>query len=95
MTINTSIPALTVFVQGLLSFFSPCVLPLIPVYMGYLSGGTLAKDEEGVWHYDRKKVLTNTLFFTIGVSFAFFLLGLGISAIGRFFSGNQLIFATP
>ena len=93
MTINTSVPALTVFLQGLLSFFSPCVLPLIPVYMGYLSGGTLAKDEEGVWHYDRKKVLINTLFFTIGVSFAFFLLGLGISAIGRFFSGNQLIFA--
>ena len=38
-TIETGISALTVFVQGLLSFFSPCVLPLVPLYLGYLSGG--------------------------------------------------------
>ncbi|MBP5305405.1 MAG: sulfite exporter TauE/SafE family protein, partial [Lachnospiraceae bacterium] len=93
MSINTSVPVLTVFLQGLLSFFSPCVLPLLPVYIGYLSGGTLSKDEDGAWHYNRKKVMLNTVFFTIGVSFAFFLLGLGLSAIGRFFSGNQMLFA--
>ena len=38
-TIETGISAITVFVQGLLSFFSPCVLPLVPLYLGYLSGG--------------------------------------------------------
>ena len=38
-SLETSVPALTVFVQGLLSFFSPCVLPLIPLYVGYLAGG--------------------------------------------------------
>ena len=38
-TIETGISALTVFVQGLLSFFSPCVLPLVPLYLGYLAGG--------------------------------------------------------
>ena len=38
-SLETSIPVLTVFVQGLLSFFSPCVLPLIPLYVGYLAGG--------------------------------------------------------
>lgn len=37
-SLETSIPVLTVFVQGLLSFFSPCVLPLIPLYVGYLAG---------------------------------------------------------
>ena len=83
----------TVFIQGLLSFFSPCVLPLLPVYMGYLSGGTLKKGDDGQLEYDRKKVMVNTFFFVIGVSFAFFLLGMGISALGRFFSGNQMIFA--
>ena len=38
-TIETGISALTVFIQGLLSFFSPCVLPLVPLYLGYLAGG--------------------------------------------------------
>ena len=32
-----SVPALTVFFQGLLSFFSPCVLPLVPLYVSYLA----------------------------------------------------------
>ena len=42
--LNVSIPVITVFVQGLLSFFSPCVLPLVPLYLGYLSGGTLRRE---------------------------------------------------
>ncbi len=92
ITLDTSISIITVFLQGLISFFSPCVLPLLPVYMGYLAGGTAVRDENGQIHYNRKKVLLNTIFFVIGVSFAFFLLGFGMSAIGRFFSGNQMIF---
>ena len=36
---DISVPVLTVFLQGLVSFFSPCVLPLLPLYIGYLSGG--------------------------------------------------------
>ena len=42
-SVETSIPVLTVFLQGLLSFFSPCVLPLLPLYIGYLSGGNSRK----------------------------------------------------
>jgi len=90
---NISVPALTVFVQGLLSFFSPCVLPLVPLYVGYLAGGTRTVDEDGKIHYPRKKVTVNTLFFVVGVSFAFFLLGFGFTALGRFFSGNRVLFA--
>ena len=37
--IETSVSALTVFLQGVLSFFSPCVLPLIPLYVSYFAGG--------------------------------------------------------
>lgn len=91
-SMDVSVPAVTVFVQGLLSFFSPCVLPLLPMYMGYLAGGA-APGEDGRMHYDRKKVMMNTLFFVIGVSFAFFVLGLGISAVGRFFGSKQMLFA--
>ena len=44
-------------------------------------------------HYERSKVMLHTLCFVIGVSFAFFLLGLGFSTLGTFFKSNQLLFA--
>lgn len=92
-SIDISVPVLTVFLQGLVSFFSPCVLPLIPLYIGYLSGGTGKRGEDGRMHYERSKVMLHTLCFVIGVSFAFFLLGLGFSTMGTFFKSNQLFFA--
>lgn len=92
-SLETSIPVLTVFVQGLLSFFSPCVLPLIPLYIGYLAGGTARIDDGGGIDYPRKTVFVNTLFFVIGVSFAFFLLGFGFTALGTFFTSNQRVFS--
>ena len=92
-SLETSVPALTVFIQGLLSFFSPCVLPLIPLYVGYLAGGAAKEGDDGTIEYPRKKVLVNTLFFVVGVSFAFFLLGFGFTALGQFFTGNQRVFS--
>ena len=92
-SLDISVPAITVFLQGLLSFFSPCILPLLPLYIGYLSGGTAVADENGQVRYRRSKVLLNTLFFVIGVSFAFFLLGIGVSAVGTFFHKNHALFA--
>ncbi len=93
LSLETSVPALTVFLQGLLSFFSPCVLPLVPLYVGYLSGGTRKTDPSGNILYPRKTVLCNTLFFILGISFAFFLLGFGFTAIGRFFTSSRVWFA--
>ncbi len=92
-SLDVSVPAITVFAQGLISFFSPCVLPLLPLYLGYLSGGTVVYGENGQEYYDRKKVMLHTVFFVIGVSFAFFLLGLGVSAVGSFFKSNHAMFA--
>ena len=92
-SLDVSVPVLTVFLQGLLSFFSPCVLPLIPLYISYLSGGTQTVGKDGKIYFKRRKVMLNTLCFVIGISFAFFLLGLGVSAIGTFFKSNQLLFA--
>lgn len=90
---DVSVPILTVFLQGLLSFFSPCVLPLIPIYIGYLSGGTGMKGEDGRIYFKKSKVMLHTIFFVLGISFTFVLLGAGVSAFGSFFKENQLIFA--
>ena len=93
-TLETSVPVFTVFLQGLLSFFSPCVLPLVPLYVSYLAGGAKTVDKDGNIQYPRGKVMLNTLFFVIGVSFTFFLLGFGFTTLGRFFSSNQRLFTT-
>lgn len=81
-SIETSVSAVTVFLQGALSFFSPCVLPLVPLYVSYLAGGAAVVGEDGVRRYPRGKIFLNTLFFVVGISFAFFLLGLGLTALG-------------
>lgn len=90
-TIETGISALTVFLQGILSFFSPCVLPLVPLYLGYLSGGLGAESASGsdTAENDAKKgggvrLFLRVLFFALGISAAFFILGLGASAAGTF-----------
>lgn len=89
--ISTNISIVAVFLQGLLSFLSPCVLPLIPLYMGYLASGTQTVDKNGNVSYKRSVVMINTLFFIIGISFAFFLLGLGFTVVGQFFSDFKQI----
>ena len=78
--LSASVSLFTVFVQGIFSFFSPCVLPLLPLYLGYLSGSM--GDAQGV-QTSRVKTLVNTLFFVIGISGAFFLLALGMTALGQ------------
>lgn len=83
---------LLVFAEGLLSFFSPCVIPLIPIYISYLAGSG-ERDENGSPIYRRGRVMLHTLFFVLGISFAFFLLGLGFTVVGAFFSGHRTLFS--
>ncbi len=80
--LDMSIPMLTVFLQGVLSFTSPCILPLISLYLGYLSGGINQEDGS----YNKRKLLINTIFFTLGISLSFFIMGLGVSALKEFFA---------
>lgn len=82
-----------VFLEGALSFFSPCVLPLIPVYISYLAGNGKKVDSNGTIVYDRKIVFINTLFFVFGISSVFFLLGLSFSTLGIFFNQNKVLFS--
>ena len=111
-TVETGISAAAVFVQGLLSFFSPCVLPLVPLYLGYLAGGlnmvsdagkaadlsagsTAAPRDRNVRGESRRRLrlFLRVFCFTLGISGAFFVLGLGASAAGSFFREQRMLFA--
>ena len=76
------------FLAGLISFLSPCVLPLIPGYISYISGTSLDKFIER----EKNLIIVKTIFFTLGFSFVFIALGLTASLIGKFFLINSEIF---
>jgi cytochrome c-type biogenesis protein len=93
ISITNNVSFLLVFLEGFLSFFSPCVLPLIPVYISYLAGNGKKTDLDGTIIYERKIVFLNTLFFVLGISSVFFLLGLSFSVLGTFFNKNKVLFS--
>jgi len=73
------------FLAGLISFLSPCVLPLIPGYISYISGTSFNK-------LLKKKgylIVIKTIFFTLGFSFVFIALGSTASLVGNFFLSNS------
>ncbi len=76
------------FLAGLISFLSPCVLPLIPGYISYISGTSLDKIKEK----KRNLIVIKTIFFTLGFSFVFIALGSTATFVGQFFLVNSNIF---
>jgi cytochrome c-type biogenesis protein len=72
-----------VFVEGVASFLSPCVLPLIPVYLAYLTGQSVDNLLQGSSRACRTVVL-NALLFVIGFSFVFISMGTVASSFGKF-----------
>lgn len=77
---------------GLLSFLSPCVLPIVPPYLAYMGGITMT--EMGARGEGRGRVVTSALFFVLGLSTVFLFLGFTASVFGRFFLSNQEWFVT-
>ena len=73
------------FLAGLISFLSPCVLPLIPGYISYISGTSFDKIKQK----KRNLVIIKTIFFTLGFSLVFIALGSTASLIGNFFLINS------
>ncbi len=81
MTHDVSIPA--AFIAGIISFLSPCVLPLVPPYLIYLTGATIervAQDRQAV--ASRRAVMLSALMFVLGFSTVFVALGASASFIG-------------
>jgi len=76
------------FFAGLISFLSPCVLPLIPGYISYISGTSFYKINEK----KRSLIFIKTTFFTLGFSFVFIILGSTATFVGKFFLFNSDIF---
>jgi len=73
------------FAAGLLSFLSPCVLPLIPSYVGFLTGMTVEEVERRRW-----TALLHGVWFVAGFSLVFILLGAAASAVGNVLRDYQL-----
>ena len=69
---NESVGILVAFSAGVLSFLSPCVLPLVPSYLSFVTGVSLEDMQEGV---DRKATLIHSLLFVSGFSIFFIVLG--------------------
>lgn len=81
-----------VFLEGIISFLSPCIIPIIPVYITYLAGNARKVLDDGTIVYNRKKVFFHTLCFTIGISCTFFILGISFYSLGQFFNEHQILF---
>ncbi|MCD1624699.1 MAG: cytochrome c biogenesis CcdA family protein [Paracoccaceae bacterium] len=77
---------------GVLSFLSPCVLPIVPPYLAYMSGVSLADLQNG--KEGRNRALLPALFFVMGLSTVFLFLGFTASAIGVAFLQYQSYFNT-
>jgi cytochrome c-type biogenesis protein len=77
------------FVAGLASFLSPCVLPLVPSYLSFLTGTTL-EDLKGIdTAAERGRVLAHAIAFICGFTLIFVLIGLSASAIGNVFGAHK------
>ena len=79
--LEVSIPAAVL--GGLISFLSPCVLPLVPPYLSYLAGTTLDELQAGDDWAVRRRALLTALLFVAGFSTVFVLLGATASVLGQ------------
>ncbi|MCG6957409.1 MAG: cytochrome c biogenesis protein CcdA [Gemmatimonadetes bacterium] len=75
---------------GVLSFLSPCVLPLVPSYLTFVTGMSLEDLQEGV---DRRATLIHATLFVVGFSAIFILLGASASFLGQFFKHYETLIA--
>jgi len=74
-----------IFAEGLLAFLSPCILPMIPIYLMYLGGAEAAGERVGL------RLLVNTLGFIAGFTLVFVALGATASGLGRLMAANRLL----
>ncbi len=87
---------LTAFVGGIISFLSPCVLPLVPPYLAYLGGTTLDRisgEEAEIDPRLARYVFISACFFVLGLATVFVALGMTASALGQMLLQNKVLLA--
>ena len=90
------LPILTALLAGAISFLSPCVLPLVPPYLGYMAGVSLdtlagggTKAHATIGNTAQRRVVLHSLLFVLGFSVVFTALGAGASTIGQWIRAWQ------
>ena len=80
------------FLAGIGSFFAPCILPMVPAFLAYISGTTLSeiKTRDNVISINKANVFFNSIFFVLGFSVVFSALGVAINSI-FYENANQII----
>ena len=74
---------LIVFLEGIITFISPCLLPMLPIYVSYFAGGS---------ERNTSKTLRNALGFVLGFSVMFILMGALAGTVGAFFQKYSMVF---
>ncbi|KZR58724.1 cytochrome c biogenesis CcdA family protein [Pseudobacillus badius] len=87
-----NITVVLAFTGGLLAFISPCTLPLYPAFISYITGVSVTKLKES--NKFKKEVLLHSLFFCLGFSLIYYVLGFSLSKIGQLFLENQAFIRT-
>jgi cytochrome c-type biogenesis protein len=95
----TEVSILAALAAGVISFISPCVLPIVPGYISFVSGASLAELKNPVELDPGKRrelfrrVAANSLFFVLGFSVVFVAMGASATYIGQWFAANRLLLA--
>ena len=84
-----NVSVLVAFTAGLISFLSPCILPMIPSYLAFITGISLEElSQDQNLKKVRKSVITNSLFFILGFSILFIAMGASATFVGKFLAKN-------
>ena len=86
---TTHVGAGIAFLAGLVSFVSPCVLPLVPAYLSFLTGSTLEELQSDLGAQKRARVIAHSIAFIVGFTIIFVALGASASAIGGLLKTNR------
>ena len=84
-----NINLIVVFLEGLLSFLSPCILPILPIYLSILSNSSVENLKNNQFNFIKSSLFKNTIFFTLGISTTFFILGNSVNILSTFLTENK------
>lgn len=79
----SGIGIISAFLAGIISFLSPCVLPLVPGYLSFIAGQSIHDVERHLFNRERLSIIGLSLSFILGFSLVFILLGAGFTVLGR------------